>query len=340
MTLDPAVVAALAAALRRAIPSPDGPAGSLYMMLAYHLGWCDSTGRPTDSSGGKGIRPRLCLLACAACGGDPRRAVPAAAAVELLHNFTLLHDDVQDQSAERRHRPTVWKLWGTAQAITAGDALYATSRQTILGLADEGLPAAQVVEAARLLDEACLAVCEGQYLDVAFETRDEVSADEYLAMSARKTGALFGCALELGALAAGAGAAVRAALRRCGRWLGLAFQAQDDLLGTWGDPAVIGKPSADDVRQRKKTLLVVQALAGPPAPAARLRALYGQPALDEAAVAEVLRLFAQSGARAAVEAAANQYYAAALAELDGLPLTPEGRTALAAAMQELVGRQR
>lgn len=340
MVLERAVRSALDAALRRAVPQPEGPAAPLYTMLAYHLGWCDASGRATAGGGGKGIRPRLCLLACAACGGEPRRAVPAAAAVELLHNFTLLHDDVQDQSAERRHRPTVWKLWGTAQAITAGDALYALSRQTILGLVEEGLPAAQVLEAARLLDAACLAVCEGQYLDVAFETRDAVSIDEYLAMSARKTGALFGCALELGALVAGAGDAVRAALRRSGRWLGLAFQAQDDLLGAWGDPAVTGKPSADDVRQRKKTLLVVHALAGPPALAARLRALYGQPALDEPAVAEVLRLFADSGARAAVEAAASEYYAAAVAELDALPLTLEGRAALAAAMQELVGRQR
>jgi geranylgeranyl diphosphate synthase type I len=340
MVLSAAVHQALAAALRRAIPPPEGPAGPLYTMLAYHLGWGDPHGRPTAGGGGKGIRPRLCLLACAACGGDPLRAVPAAAAVELVHNFTLLHDDVQDQSAERRHRPTVWALWGTAQAITAGDALYALARQTILGLANAGLPAAQVVEAARLLDEACLAVCEGQYLDVAFETRAAVSAEEYLAMSARKTGALFGCALELGALVAGAGDAVRAALRRCGRWLGLAFQAQDDLLGAWGDPAVTGKPAADDVRQRKKTLLVVQALAGPPALAERLRALYAQPALDEAAVAEVLRLFEDSGARAAVEAAATTYYTQALAELDGLPLTSEGRAALTAATQELVGRKR
>jgi len=269
---------------------PDG----LYAMLRYHFGWMDCDGRPATHALGKAVRPTLCLLACEAVGGAWERALPAAAALELIHNFSLIHDDIQDGDQQRHHRPTVWALWGEAQAINAGDAAFALSGVAMEGLREEGYPAEAVLVIWQLLNTAALRLVEGQYLDLAFEQRLDVTVDEYLAMIARKTGALIEIAVQVGALLGGADAALVNQLRWYGRALGLAFQIGDDLLGIWGMPTETGKPVAADVRRRKKSLPVIYALRhSSPDDKAMLAALYqGHDSipLDEVEVAAVLGL--------------------------------------------------
>jgi geranylgeranyl diphosphate synthase type I len=227
-------------------------------MARYHLGWEDERGNPSDA-GGKGLRAGLCLLSCEAAGGDWKIAIPAAAAVELVHSFSLVHDDIQDRDRERHHRPAVWTVWGEAQAINAGDALLALAR---LALAGASVPPDTLVRAGRCLDEATLEMVEGQVLDLEFESCDYVSVDEYLDMVGRKTGALFACSLCLGAIVAGAGDQRVGQFDRLGRKLGVAFQVRDDVLGIWGEAEKTGKPASADLQRRKKSLPVLVALGG------------------------------------------------------------------------------
>lgn len=237
----------------------------LHDMLRYHLGWLEADGSPGPGLVGKALRPTLCLLASDAVSGRHDRALPTAAAVELVHNFSLIHDDVQDGDRQRRHRPTVWSVWGQPQAINAGTATYAAAALALERLADHGVPAEMRLRANATLHRACLRLLEGQYLDLAFETRTEVSVDEYLAMVGGKTAALIAASLALGALVADPGlrpAAVEHdrrvdALARMGEHLGLAFQIRDDMLGIWGDEDATGKPVGADIRARKKSLPIV-----------------------------------------------------------------------------------
>jgi geranylgeranyl diphosphate synthase type I len=243
--------------LRSLLDRPGSPL--LYRMARYHMGWEDEEGRPSEA-GGKGLRAGLCLLACEAAGGDSSAAVPAAGAVELVHAFSLVHDDIQDRDRERHHRPAVWTVWGEAQAINAGDALLALSRLALAQLSDRQDTFAR---ASGCLDEATLEMVEGQALDLEFEAREQVSVDDYMSMVDRKTGALFGAALALGAIVADADEGRTAEFERLGRMLGAAFQVQDDVLGVWGDEAKTGKPAGADVARRKKSLPAVVALNGP-----------------------------------------------------------------------------
>jgi geranylgeranyl diphosphate synthase type I len=324
--------------LRAAVPA-DGPVSLLYRMMRYHLGWEDRDGNPTEAPAGKRLRPLLCLLVCEGYGSDFRRALPAAAAVELLHNFTLIHDDVQDRSQERRHRPTVWRLWGDAQAINAGDAMHAITRGTILNLAERGVPLPSVLAAAAILDRTCLRICEGQTLDVDFERQAKVERATYMAMIERKTAALIGCCMELGALVAGASAEQQACMRELGVTIGLAYQVQDDVLGIWGDPAVTGKPAADDIRDRKKTLPIIHALeTASPADRERLTVILAGESVDEDAVAEVLRILAAAGARRAAEEEAARLYEQTERWLVGSGLNETARTTLGALVRSLLQR--
>ena len=203
-----------------------------YGMLRYHLGWVDEQLRKVNADTGKRIRARLCLLACEAVGGDPGQALPAAVAVELVHNFSLIHDDIQDRSEYRRHRRTVWAVWGEPQAINAGDDMFVLAQ---LALVDGELDNPRVtVHAVRALNQACRMLCEGQYLDLDFERRPTITLQDYYGMIERKTAALLGASCQLGALYGGAGPSVVAALSSFGKQLGIAFQIRDDYLGIWG----------------------------------------------------------------------------------------------------------
>jgi geranylgeranyl diphosphate synthase type I len=233
-------------------------AGTLYHMLAYHMGW-EGEGAGARAQG-KRIRPLLVTLTCAASGGDWRAALPAAVAVELVHNFSLIHDDIEDNSPLRRGRPAVWKIWGIAQAINAGDALFTLAHLSIYRLRlfhSEHT----VLEAGALLMETCLALTHGQHLDLSYQGQESLPVEAYWPMVTGKTAALLSACTELGAITAQAEPQTRQAYREFGQRLGLAFQAQDDLLGIWGDEQRTGKSSQSDLLEGKKSLPVLYGLS-------------------------------------------------------------------------------
>ncbi len=302
----------------------------------YHFGWVDADGRPT-AHGGKGIRPALAVLGAEAAGGAGAEAVPAAVAVELIHNFSLLHDDIVDDDRERRHRPTVWAVFGVGDAIIAGDALQTLAFEVLLTDSDP-----RRVEVARRLSRATQEMITGQAMDMAFDRRAQVTLEECQDMEARKTGALLAFSVGAGALLAGGGNDTVAALERYGSELGLAFQAVDDVLGIWGDPAVTGKPAGNDLRERKKSVPVALAMAAGGDAAERLQTLLapaGEGGLDEAAVAEAKELVEGAGARQATIEIAHCHLASALEALDRPDVAGGARAELAALAEFVVERQ-
>jgi geranylgeranyl diphosphate synthase type I len=313
----------------RAVLGADGDAvDSFYGMIHYHMGWADETLRPAGGNSGKRIRPLLCLLTCGAAGGDWRMALPAAAAVEILHNFSLVHDDIQDNSPSRRGRATLWTLYGQPQAINTGDAMFALAHLALGRLAERGALPAVVVQALRRFDETCIDLTRGQYRDMGFETREAVSVEEYLAMIGGKTAALVALCAELGALVAGADEATVGHYAAFGQALGLAFQIQDDILGIWGDEAVTGKSAATDIITRKKSLPVLYALARD----GELRALYQNGTASDF-VPRAVALVEGTGAREyAVEQAARHTERAAAELAAAQPQEPA-----AAALRQLTG---
>ncbi|TCO45884.1 geranylgeranyl diphosphate synthase type I [Actinocrispum wychmicini] len=295
---------------------------ALRLMAGYHFGWWDHLGVAGNAPSGKALRPALVLAAAtiasgigseAAVGQGIAAAVArAAAAVELVHNFTLLHDDVMDADETRRGRRTVWHVWGIPDAILTGDALQALS---VTVLADTAHPAAPAM-ITRLA--TCVAeLCQGQHEDNEFETRLDVDLDQCVRVARRKTGALLGCSCALGAICAHAGPGVVEAMDRFGRELGVAFQIVDDMLGIWGDPAVTRKPAGSDLVRRKKTGLVIAALSSDTHPGRELRQLYRQTCpLDPAAVARAATLIEQAGGKQWAHHNATRYVQLAL---DALP---------------------
>lgn len=238
--------------LRRAVGRLDD---HTRLVASYHLGWCDEQGRPTGGGSGKAIRPGLSLLVAEAVCGSPEPAVPGGVAVELIHNFSLIHDDLMDRDTQRRHRRTVWAIWGDATAVLVGDALACLADEV---LAEDESPYA--ARAGHALAVATRDLIRGQVLDVAFEQRGDVGLAECLDMAGGKTGSLLGASAELGAILAGADPDTCDEFRRYGWELGLAFQLVDDLLGIWGAPEKTGKPVFSDLRAHKKTLPVVWSL--------------------------------------------------------------------------------
>jgi geranylgeranyl diphosphate synthase type I len=228
-----------------------------YEMLTYHMGWAGEGAGPEAT--GKRIRPLMVLLATASCGADWRAALPAAAAVELVHNFSLVHDDVQDNSDKRRGRPTVWTKWGVPMAINVGDALFVIANQAILDLG-KTYPASSVVGAASILNNICLDLTRGQYMDMSYEERSDLKIEDYWPMIGGKTSALLSACTHIGALIGGANEHEQESYRDFGYRLGLAFQVQDDILGIWGDEAITGKSAASDLVEGKNSLPVLFAL--------------------------------------------------------------------------------
>ena len=309
--------------MRRAV----GDEGSLlYRMMRYHLGWEEADGRPSDEGAGKALRPVLCLLTCEALCGSAEPALPAAAAIEILHNFSLVHDDIQDRDRTRRGRATAWTIWGEAQAINAGDGLWALSTRTLLRAAEHAeVTAATVVQAAQMLNDASLTMIEGQSLDLAFETRETVTVDDYLDMIARKTGALIARSIGIGALFGGAGDGEIEAFERYGALIGRIFQVRDDVLGIWGEEAVTGKSNTSDIRRKKRSLPVVYALAQGTAASARLGEIYARPELDDDDVARAVACLEETGARAYAMSLAWDTFARANEALAALPLGGDAR---------------
>lgn len=296
----------------RLVADRDPSTHGLYEMVRYHLA-LDGTG----ANGGKRMRPLLGLLAYASIAGDHRRALPGAAAVELGHNFSLVHDDIEDGDTERRHRPTLWTLHGIPQAINTGDTLFSLSRIALHRLTDLGFPDRTVLRLMRLYDETCLALCEGQYIDIATSESDAVmSVDAYFDMIGRKTAALIAASIEAGALLATEDEAVIARYRGFGWALGIAFQLNDDLLGIWGAEQTTGK-APSDVAHKKKTLPVIYAVehAGPE-DRERLLELYAIDTPSPTDLAEIVSILERVGARQYTRDEARRYRDMALSELD------------------------
>lgn len=311
----------------------------LYHMMRYHMGWENQAGQVENAPQGKRVRPLTVLMACVAAGGEPYAALPAAAAVELVHNFSLIHDDIEDNSPTRRHRPTLWSWAGQAQAINAGDAVFTVARLALGRLAERDVPPARVLRAFHVFDQTCLHLTEGQFLDMSFETRGQVAADEYLVMIAGKTAALLAASAQLGAIVASDDVDKAGHCWRFGHELGLSFQVQDDILGIWGDEALTGKSTASDILTRKKTLPVLHALAQSGADAEALRAYYDPSReLTPAALPTILLLLERLNARAFAEAVAQQHAEAALAALDAVGGAVEGMALLRELAITLLGR--
>lgn len=269
----------------------------LARMIRFHLGWAESNGESTTQEvratvQGKRIRPAVALLTCAAAGGAMPDAAPLAASIELLHNFTLIHDDIQDRSPNRRHRATVWRVWGDGQAINAGDALFAAAHLALYRL-QERLAAAQLLTLAASFDRTTLEIVRGQVQDLGFEGRVNVSPDNYLAMIINKTAAILRFAAWAGASVGGADADRAAAFGEFGQAVGIGFQIRDDLLGIWGDSDATGKDAADDIRRRKQSLplLLLHAQASDEE-RSRLQQIYRQEEIGAEGVDTVLAMLA------------------------------------------------
>lgn len=307
--------------LRRALERAKGSATRLeeddlapfYGQMQYHLGWVDTTFSPVASNPGKLLRPALLLLAYEAAGASHydavsiphnssnlSRALPAAASVELTHNFTLIHDDIEDGDTERRHRSTVWNVWGIPQAINTGDGMFALARLALWDVVNEGVDPDIAVRLGAVLDKACLVIAEGQYLDISFETREDISVAMYLDMISRKTAALMSCAAEMGAMLGTHDAETIARLRSFGYAIGIAFQVRDDLLGVWASTEELGKTPAGDIYRRKKSLPVLHALEqSNTADRQFLRRVYSQKTpVTRVQVEEVLSIFERTQTKA------------------------------------------
>ncbi len=308
------------AELRRSLAGYQSP---MYDMLRYHMGWIGEKGQPLPGSAGKALRPTLCLLACEAAGADFAVGLPAAAAIELIHNFSLIHDDVQDDDRERRHRPTVWSVWGKPQAINAGTAMRVVASLTMLRLEEREVSFAKLLRAQRLLDQSCLRLIEGQYLDISFESRLDVGVDDYLAMIEGKTASLIASSLEIGALLGSDDEGFVRAFRRFGLNLGFAFQIRDDILGIWGSTEKIGKPVGSDIWRRKKSFPIVYAFdRADLASRSALRDIYSSDMVDQKAVDRVLSILDGMNAEREAQKLADSFCDRALAELENVELSP------------------
>lgn len=290
----PAMIAAVEAEMRDLLSQAFSRAeDGLAEMLWHHLGWYRD-GRPNEP-GGKRVRPVLLLLAVEAAGGNWRETLPAAAAVELIHNFSLIHDDVQDRSDTRRGRPTVWVRWGDAQAINAGDAMFTLAHLAIPRLVPV-YPADRVLQAVQMLDETCLRLTGGQFQDLSFEKFPAVSLEQYRSMIAGKTGALIACSARMGGLLGGASPAQLIAWDEFGRFLGEAFQIWDDWLGIWGDAALTGKSAESDLSSGKKSYPVCIGLEQSP----RFRARWQQGPVTLGEVPGLARILEEDGVKGLV----------------------------------------
>ncbi|HLH60800.1 MAG TPA: polyprenyl synthetase family protein [Ktedonobacteraceae bacterium] len=316
----PEILAALRCALKEANEgaSPQAAAALVpfYGQMQYHLGWVDSHFSPVSDSTGKLMRPTLLLLAYEAAGAwklndnisgaqlpakegpasHLRRALPAAAAVELTHNFTLIHDDIEDGDLERHHQPTLWSIWGIQHGINTGDGMFALGRLALWRSLDEGVEPDIAVRLGEVLDQTCLVISEGQYLDISFESRLDISVSMYMDMIGRKTASLMACAAKMGALLGTRDEETIERLHRFGHAMGIAFQVRDDMLGIWASAEETGKTHAGDIYRRKKSLPVLHALEHANSRDKQfLQQIYGQASpITGEYVEEVLAIFART----------------------------------------------
>lgn len=320
-TLVQSMIPAVEQDMRSVLLADEKGSDLFYGMMHYHLGWVDGSLRAVQAGSGKRVRPLLCLLVTSSSGGDWQQAVPGGAAIELIHNFSLIHDDIQDASLTRRGRPTLWQIWGANQAINSGDAMFSLAHIALSRMLERNVPAEIIVHGLRRLDETCVDLTIGQHLDMSFESKLEVTVEEYLEMIQGKTAALLAFSAELGARVAQQPAEIIQHYALFGRDLGLAFQVRDDILGIWGDETVIGKSSATDIVTRKKSLPVLFGLEQ----SAELRHLYASDKSGDGFVTEVVTLLDSVDARQVAQSYEEQYASSALKHLEAAQ--PQGEAA-------------
>jgi geranylgeranyl diphosphate synthase type I len=295
-------------------------------IVRYHMGWENDKGGSRHGKPGKFIRSILHFLACQAVGGDPAKVLPSAVALELVHNLSLIHDDIQDRSHQRRGRPTVWKLWGKSQAINTGDFMLALASLVLTKLKNNGVPSEEILHSFDLLAEACKELCEGQFLDIEFENRVDITVEDYLKMIGKKTAALTAVSTAMGAYL-GRGDENVQRFRQFGEALGMAYQIRDDILGIWGVKGSTGKSIAEDLRQKKKTLPVVYALRESK-DKAKLGTLYSKRHIESKDIRVVLTILDQSGARDHCQNLVRKYCRRALEQLEASGVGRNRRTPL------------
>lgn len=304
----------------------------LYQMLKYHLGW-EGVGAGFKAQG-KRIRPLLLLLTNEATGGEWKRALPASASVELVHNFSLIHDDIQDKSEIRRGRSTVWKKWGKAQAINAGDSMFALAHIALQRL-ENTIPTSIIHHATEVMRTACLTLTQGQYLDLAYEGRGDLTTDSYWPMVTGKTASLLAACVEIGAILGGVEAAGLPAYREFGINLGLAFQVHDDLLGIWGDATITGKSAEMDLLSGKKSLPILYALEKNGLFADRWK----QGNIQSNEVADLSKTLEAEGAKIYAQKMTNQLTLKALHAFETTNPTSEAAKALIEMANQLMERE-
>lgn len=289
----------------------------------YHMGWADKNGADIDATQGKRLRPAMVLLGADAVGGETRSVLPVATALEYVHNFSLIHDDIEDRDRFRHHRPTLWVVWGEETAIVSGNSMLKLADRSTRALCEIGVSLGVSLVAQQQIAQAYMRMIEGQYMDIAFEDRNTVSVDEYLSMIERKTGALIETSLYLGALVASNGNSngrVPDGLRRAGYEFGRLFQIRDDILGVWGSDET-GKPVCGDILNKKKSLPALHALnSSTGKAAAQMREIYNKEELDDCDVQSVLKIMDEAGTYEFCESMSAKHWAAASEIIDGLDI--------------------
>ncbi len=333
-TLMQSMIPAVEQDMRSVLLSDEKGGNLFYGMMHYHLGWVDDSLRTVQAGSGKRVRPLMCLLVTSSSGGDWRQAIPGGSAIELIHNFSLIHDDIQDASLTRRGRPTLWQIWGANQAINSGDAMFSLAHIALSRMLERNVPAEIVVHGLRRLDETCVDLTIGQHLDMSFESKLEVTVEDYLEMIQGKTAALLAFSAELGARVAQQSPEIIQHYALFGRDLGLAFQVRDDILGIWGDETVIGKSSATDIATRKKSLPVLFGLEQ----SAELRHLYASDESGDEFVTQVVTLLDSVDARQVAQSYEEQYASGALKHLEAAQAQGEAADALHQLTELLLNR--
>ena len=298
----------------------------VYDMLRYYMGWVDENGRPHEAMEGKALRPTLCLFACEAVGGALEMAMPSAVALEFIHNFSLIHDDIQDRDEIRHNRKTLWAVWGDPKALVAGNVLRVVADECLHQLLDSGLDYDRALAAGMLLTEAYLEMIEGQYLDLQFEGRHDISMSDYLNMISCKTGALIRCSLNLGAVVGAQEQGVGDAFKESGRAMGYVFQIIDDVLGVWGDEETTGKPVGADIRRKKNSYPVVYTMGrANDKDQKMLNEIYEKDELDDSDVDSVLAVMDRLDVKNQAQQEAEKYANVALESLAPVELSREAR---------------
>jgi geranylgeranyl diphosphate synthase type I len=311
----------------------------LYDIMKYHLGWLDEDLKKAEGYVGKRFRPTMCLLTYNALSGVYDKALAPAAALELIHNFSLIHDDIEDMDTERRHKPTVWKLFGVPHAINAGDGMHVMANLAALRLNEANVTHSKIVQVMEILNRTVMELCEGQYLDMSFEGRTDVTTDMYLDMISRKTSALIEASMLIGAVLATNDEKISTHFKNFGRKIGNAFQIVDDIIGIWQKTEDTGKPKASDIKNKKKTLPVLYAFENASKEQrALLEDIYKKEEMSDEDVGKVLNVLEDVNARAESQKIADKFEREALEELDKTAIENEPMDKLRALANFLVNR--